>query len=186
VGGLRPEKNLELLLRGFAAAKLPDARLALVGEGACRGRLERVAQELGIGPKVIFEGQVADTAPCLAAFDVFVMSSITEQTPNALLEAMACGLPAVATDVGDTGDILAQCGWPAVVQPDDLQGYAARLREMAGSAQLREAVGSANRRRVLSDYSFERMVREYAELYFSAAGRSPVAPLETPCPTAGH
>ena len=101
-GGLRGEKNLHLLLKAFGEAALPDnSHLALVGDGPDRAELEQLAARLGIGPRVSFRGHASDMSQVMPAFDVFVMSSRTEQTPNALLEAMACGLPVIATDVGD-------------------------------------------------------------------------------------
>jgi len=168
-GGLRGEKNLALLLRAFAAAGLPDARLALVGDGTDRGALEELARGLGIGDRLILTGTVPDTAPYLNAFDVFVMSSITEQTPNALLEAMACGLPAVCTGVGDAAEILGGGGRPSVVPPNDLAAYVESLATLAHQPDVRQALGTANRARCVSEYSLGRMVREYAALYRAAA-----------------
>ncbi len=170
VGGLREEKNAQLLVRAFAEARLPNAWLALIGDGPCRRELEGLRDELGLGEKLIFEGQVADTAPYLAAFDVFALSSLTEQTPNALLEAMACGLPAITTRVGDVPEILGACPGPAPVAPYDLGAYVEAMRVMAGQPELRAAAGAANRQRVTSHYSLERMSREYAALYQAAAG----------------
>jgi len=170
VGGLRVEKNVPLLVRAFAEARLPNAWLALIGDGPCRRELERLRAELGLGDRVIFEGQVADTAPCLAAFDVFALSSLTEQTPNALLEAMACGLPAVTTRVGDVPEILGACPGPDPVAPNDLGAYVEAMRVMAAQPELRAAAGAANRRRAVAHYSLERMSREYAALYHAATG----------------
>jgi glycosyltransferase involved in cell wall biosynthesis len=95
VGGLRPEKNLGLLLRAYAASDLRNARLALIGDGPCRAELEDLAEKLGIRGKTIFEGRVTDVRESLAGMDVFVMSSATEQTPNALLEATGLRLAGV-------------------------------------------------------------------------------------------
>ena len=170
VGVLRPEKNLGLLLRAFAAARIPNAKLAVVGDGAERSPLERMAQDEGIADRVLFTGRVPDPAACLAALDVFAMSSCTEQTSNALLEAMACGLPAVSTDVGDSRDLLGNAGPPAVVPPGDLQAYTDALTVLARSAELRSRLGAANRQRCLELYPLERMVREYEALYQAACG----------------
>jgi glycosyltransferase involved in cell wall biosynthesis len=164
VGHLREEKNLPLLLRAFAKAHMENARLLLLGDGACRSGLEYLAQDLGIRHRVIFQGHAEDTTPYYAAFDAFVMSSATEQMPMALLEAMACGLPAVCTSAGDTEAML---GEPAV-PPGDLASYALALRCMAGGADRRAALGARNRQRAVDLYSFDRMVEEYANLYRSA------------------
>jgi glycosyltransferase involved in cell wall biosynthesis len=100
------------------------------------------------------------------------MSSITEQAPNALMEAMACGLPVIATDVGDTREILAPCNWPMVVRPNDLHGYVEGLRAFAGRPDLRSNIGMANRRRVVAEYSLSRMVGEYTALYRAASNEA--------------
>jgi glycosyltransferase involved in cell wall biosynthesis len=105
--------------------------------------------------------------------DVFVMSSATEQTPNALLEAMACGLPAICTDVGDCADILGVSGPPEVVPTGDLAAYVEALRAFAGNRELRLAQGAANRQRVVTLYSSERMIQEYAALYSAASRADP-------------
>ena len=131
MGALRPEKNLELLLRGFALANIANARLALIGDGPCRSGLQRLAAELGIGGRVIFAGRADQPALSLPALDVFAMSSSTEQMSNAMLEAMATGLPVVTTNVGDSRELLGKEG--GVVTPaGDLGGYASGLRAMAG------------------------------------------------------
>jgi L-malate glycosyltransferase len=168
VGVLRAEKNLPFLLRAFARARIPKAKLALVGDGAERSLLEQVAQEEGIGERVIFSGRVPDPARCFAALDVFVLSSSTEQTSNALLEAMACGLPTISTDVGDSSEVLGNSGPPVIVPAGDLAAYTDALTVLAYSPELRERLGDANRRRCLENYRLERMVREYEALYEEA------------------
>jgi glycosyltransferase involved in cell wall biosynthesis len=168
VGLLRPEKNLELLIRAYAAANLPASRLVLVGDGRCRQDLERLTSDLNLRERVLFAGHMPDPVRCLVAFDVFVMSSSTEQMPMALLEAMACGLPAVCTLVGDTGDLLDSRVPPAAVPPGDLSGYAEALCQMAGDAELRCRLGEANRQRCLERYTLERMASEHANLYHEA------------------
>jgi len=174
VGGLRAEKNLRLLLRAFAAARIPNAKLALIGDGDERALLGQTAEEEGISERVLFPGRVRDPAVCLAALDVFVMSSCTEQTSNALLEAMACGLSAISTDVGDSSELLGNVSHPVIVPSGDLVAYTEALRVLARSADLRSELGAANRQRCLQHYPLERMVREYEALYQKACqSRSP-------------
>jgi glycosyltransferase involved in cell wall biosynthesis len=172
LGGLRPEKRLDLMLQAFAQAGLSGARLVLIGEGGCRRDLQELAKTLGIADQVVFAGQAQDPRPWLRNLDVFLMSSATEQMPNALLEAMASGLPAVCTDVGDCAAILDASGPPVIVPPGDLAAYVEALRVLAGSPGLRRELATANRRRCISHYSSQRMIREYADLYYAAAGRS--------------
>ncbi|MEQ8934991.1 MAG: glycosyltransferase, partial [Amphiplicatus sp.] len=93
LAGLRAEKNLPRLVEAFAAinAKIP-ARLAIIGEGPERGAVETRAHSLGVGERIFLPGYIADPASILGAFDLFMMSSDTEQAPVSLLEAMAAGL----------------------------------------------------------------------------------------------
>jgi glycosyltransferase involved in cell wall biosynthesis len=170
VGGLRPEKNLPLLIRAFSQAQVANSRLVLMGDGAERQRLEAIAAASGVRDRVIFAGRVPDPAVCLPALDVFVLSSCTEQTSNALLEAMACGLPAVSTDVGDSAELLGGSGSPVIVPTGDVTAYAIALKTLAGSQALRQCLGLANRQRCLSRYQLDQMVTEYEELYMSACG----------------
>ena len=164
VGLLRPEKNLGLLIRAFEDARLEDARLILVGGGECRNELADLARS----PNVIFVGNVSDPAPYYGAFDVFAMSSATEQTPNALLEAMASGLPAVVTDAGDCAELLGPLAQPLVVRRGDAAAYEMAMRCAANDADLRARLGEENRRRVVARYSADRMIGEYSELYKAA------------------
>lgn len=168
VGGLRPEKNLGLLLRAFAAARVERARLALVGDGPMRGELKELAGGLGILPAVCFAGRAEDAAPYWNALDVFLLSSNTEQTSNALLEAMASGLPAAATRVGDNAEVLDPRQSELLTPPGDVDAFREAVRRLASDAALRRELGAANRRRCESLYSFEGMVKGYDAVYREA------------------
>jgi glycosyltransferase involved in cell wall biosynthesis len=172
MGRLAPEKNLGLLLRAMAECRFPNARLVLAGAGPCRPELEALAAELGIGDRVIFTGFIPDPHPCYGAFDIFAMSSATEQMPIALLEAMATGLPVICTNVGDSAEILGHPDWPSIVPAGDLAAYVKGLRALYEDAAMRQTLGDRNRLRCTEAYSLERMVSRYRQLYLSAAGRS--------------
>jgi L-malate glycosyltransferase len=178
VGRLGAEKNLGLLLGAFAAAAPADARLVIVGDGPCRRELEALARALAIGARVVFAG-ATDSAPVFAAFDIFCMSSNTEQMSMALLEAMACGLPVLCTDVGDSSEILANPGRPAVVPPGDLAAYSGAIRALSGDARLRTRLAQANRDRCVRHYSVRRMISAYGNIYCAAARRLDIC---LPCP----
>ncbi len=181
VGQLRQEKNLTLLLRAFAAVAEPHWKLAIVGEGPCRAELEQLTRDLGIDKQVLFEGATEDTASYLRAFDVFVMSSVTEQMPIALLEAMAAGLPAIVTDAGDSRQMLSG-GLHEIVPPGDAAAYGKSLKAIARDANLRREIGAKNRARCIAEYSEPVMIQRYAQLYEDGirskecAFRPPVVP----------
>ena len=168
VGRLSPEKNLQMLLSAVAECGFPNARVAIVGDGVTRAALETLARDLGLGSRVVFPGFVPDPAGCFGAFDLFAMSSTTEQMPIALLEAMATSLPAICTAVGDSSEILGNPGPPAIVAPGDAAGYAAALRTLYENPRLRAELGARNRARAIEEYSFERMIARYRDLYVTA------------------
>jgi glycosyltransferase involved in cell wall biosynthesis len=168
VGRLSPEKNLNLLLRAVARCREANARLVLVGSGSCQEELERVAKDLDLAGRVIFSGFVPDPSGCYGAFDLFAMSSSTEQMPMSLLEAMAAGLPAVCTSVGDTAEILASPGEPVTVPAADLDAYAKALDVLCRDAELRQRLGQANRKRCREVYSLAQMTGRYRQLYLRA------------------
>jgi len=165
VATLRAEKNLSRLLR--AARLLHDEgtafRLAIVGGGPERPKLEALAADLGLGDAVVFEGALADPAQAYRALDVFALSSDTEQMPLSVLEAMASGLPVAATTVGDVPQMLAAENQPYLAKTDDA-ALAAALRPLLRDASLRRTVGAANRLKAERDYDAQVMFRRYGEL----------------------
>jgi L-malate glycosyltransferase len=168
-GGLRGEKNLHLLLTAFSEAALPsNAHLVLIGDGPDRTELEQLSGSLGIRGRVSFRGHASEISEVMPAFDVFVMSSRTEQTPNALLEAMACGLPVIATNVGDCAALVGAAGASFIVGSNDRTGYASALRRMAASRDFRRELGALNRTRAVTEFSKTRMIQEYRDVYDAA------------------
>jgi glycosyltransferase involved in cell wall biosynthesis len=164
VAALRNEKNLARLLRAFRL--LPEgrgARLVIVGDGPERAGLERLAAELGLGGRVRFTGQVDDPARLYAGFDIFALSSDTEQMPLSVLEAMAAGLPVAATDVGDVRDMLAAENTPFVA-PCDEAALAERMRRLLDDPALRAGIGAANRARAERDFDERAMLRAWRGL----------------------
>jgi glycosyltransferase involved in cell wall biosynthesis len=168
VCNLRGEKNLGMMIRAFAAAGLEQSRLVIAGDGPKRMEWEAVAREAGCAGRVVFAGATADPAPYYAAMDVFLMSSVTEQMPTVLLEAMSCGLPALCTDVGDSAAILESCEAVEIVPSRDASAYARSLRILASEPELRARLGEKNRRLCLEKYSLDRMTGRYIDLYCDA------------------
>jgi glycosyltransferase involved in cell wall biosynthesis len=163
VAALRGEKNLARLLEAFALLRQP-ARLVIVGDGPERAGLEALALELGIAGSVRFTGHLAAPQDAFRNFDLFALSSDTEQMPLSVLEAMASGLAVAATDVGDVATMLAAENRPFVVARD----AAALAEAMAGllaDPARRGAIGVANRARAAHDYDQETMFQAYAALF---------------------
>lgn len=168
VGGLRPEKDHDNLLR--ALARLPaDVRATVVGDGALAGPLRALAQQLGIDGRVEFVGAVTDTAPWYAKFTVFALSSRTEQMPLAMLEAMASGLPVVATDVGDVRAMLPADAADLVVPPADPMALAAALQRVLADPGRCLRLGGENRRVVAQRYEAGQCLQRFAALYAATA-----------------
>ena len=165
VAALRAEKNIGRLIRAFAllGADHP-ARLVIVGDGPERGALEQLAAGLGVGGAVRFAGHLARPQGEYAGFDIFALSSDTEQMPLSVLEAMAAGLPVAATDVGDIRAMLAPQNASHIATLDDA-GLAAGLRSLVAQPALRAEFGAANRARAAEKYDQARMFATYAALF---------------------
>ena len=169
--GLRAVKNLPRLVRAFAAMSHREARLVIVGEGPESERIAAEARARGVGTRLLMPGFLADPARWIGHFDVFALSSDSEQFPISLVEAMAAGLPAVATAVGDVSSIVADDNRPLIVEPSDEAGFAAALDSLADQPRLRRAIGAANRARASAEYDEKKMIAAYARLYGEAIGR---------------
>ncbi len=155
VGRLVEQKGLDVLLAAWAkaAAGLPDWRLMLVGGGPLEGELKALAAKLNIESSVEFAGHVSDPFPLLKGASFFVLTSRFEGTPNALLEAMACGLPAVVSDASPGPCELIGSGDDAaglIVPVEDVAATAAAIIRLAGDEDLRRRLGANAVRRVAS------------------------------------
>jgi glycosyltransferase involved in cell wall biosynthesis len=171
VAGLRAVKNLPRLVRAFAAIPVPGARLVIVGSGPESERIAAEARRLGVAERVLLPGFLADPSRYLGLFDIFALSSDSEQFPISLVEAMAAGLPVVATDVGDVPDMVSADNLPLIVHREDEAAFAAALESLAERGDLRRAIGLANREKAAADYGESRMIERYAALYGEAIGR---------------
>lgn len=165
VAALRREKNLPRLLRAFAIARADaPALLVIVGDGPERAGLERLAAELGVSECVIFTGHVSEPAPLIAGFDLFALSSDTEQMPISLIEAMAARLPVAATDVGDVRRMLSRENSDFIV-PRDEAALAVAMRALLAAPDLRAQLGAANRARAEAEFDQRLMFARYAALF---------------------
>ena len=162
VAALREEKNISRLLRAFAM--LPNGRLVIVGDGPERPKLEALAASLGSLERVRFVGHHQDIAAFYAEFDVFALSSDTEQMPLSVIEAMASGLPVVSTDVGDVRLMVAPDNLPFVTGLEDA-ALAAALAALAADPEARRQVGQANLAKARRDFDQAAMFAAHGALW---------------------
>jgi glycosyltransferase involved in cell wall biosynthesis len=164
---LRPVKGHSFLLEAFARviSALPSARLLIIGEGPLRASLQAQAEALGLQSAVRFLGHRSDAQRLLAAGDLLVNSSLSEGTPLSVMEAMALGLPVVATNVGGVPKLVLDGETGMLVPPAEVEALAAALLELMRNAEKRRALGEAGRRRALEQFSIETAAAKYQALY---------------------
>ena len=170
LAGLRPVKNLPRLVRAFAAMQMKDSRLVIIGQGPESERIAAQARACGVADRVLMPGFLADPARYVGRFDIFALSSDSEQFPISLVEAMAACLPAVATAVGDIPAMVSADNRPLIVDPSDEAAFAAALDSLAERPDLRRAIGRANRERAEAEFDGEKMIARYGRLYGEAIG----------------
>jgi L-malate glycosyltransferase len=171
LAGLREVKNLPVLVR--AIAKLPpEWHLVIAGEGPERDALVRLATEQGVEDRVHLPGFVAQPEKLVGLFDLFALSSHSEQFPISVVEAMAAGLPVVAPRVGDIAEMVASENGPFLAPAADEAALVAQLRALADSAADRKRIGQANREKARAEYDALAMTQRYRALYWGLMGRN--------------
>lgn len=167
VGRLEEQKGHTHLLQALPALMgvLDDMIILFAGEGRLSGALARQAQELGVADKVKFLGTRRDMPLIYRALDVFVLPSLWEGLPLALLEAMGTGLPVVATRVGGVADVITDRVNGRLIPPGDSRALAGAILELARQPDLRAKMGRAARSTVRERYSQEAMFQRLAALY---------------------
>lgn len=172
VANLRKEKAHEVLLA--AAARLlvrhPQLRFVIAGDGPRLGELRELAHTLRIAGNVTFLGHCEDVPAVLAEADAFVLPSRSEAFPNGAIEAMAAGLPVVASAVGGLLDLIDDGRTGVLVRPDDPAALAHALEALIASPEPAADLGASAREEVTRRYSFDRMVRAFEDLYLSRLG----------------
>lgn len=147
-----------------------QARLVLVGDGEEREALERERAALGLESCVEFLGMRSDIPRLLGAADIFLLTSISEGIPLTLIEAMAAGLPCIATRVGGVAEVVVDGETGLLAEAGDPPALARRLSLLAGDPALRERLGNAGRQRALAQFDADRMHRRYLEVYREMTG----------------
>lgn len=170
LAGLRAVKNLPRLVRAVAPLG-QAARLVIVGEGPEREAILAQARALGIEDRLFMPGFLPDPASYIDLFDIFALSSDSEQFPISLIEAMAAGLPVVSTDVGDVRNMVSVENRGFIISKEDEGRFGAMLSRMTGDESLRQTLGQANRAKASAEFGEADMLARYSALYEQAMGR---------------
>lgn len=164
VGRLVPEKRVGQLVESWKTViqTIPDVQLVIVGTGSEEGSVRAMA-----GAGVYFAGPVEDVSSWLQLADVYVLPSISEGLSNALLEAMASGLPIIATAVGEAPNLIqtSENGW--LIPPDDVEALTAALKSALEDPEFNKRAGIGNRQRILNDFQLSVTADKLVQLYQS-------------------
>lgn len=189
VGRLTPVKNQQSLLRGVARLRelapglFGQVRVLLIGDGSLRRTLAELVDELDLEDIVWLTGDRKDIPSMLLAMDLFVLPSLGEGISNTVLEAMASGLPVIATDVGGNGELVEDGFNGRLVPVGDLEALAAALKELLENEQERKRRGANARQRVSQRFDWNRTVEQYLGVYDELLGQrtpEPGAPGRAP------
>lgn len=178
VGRMVPVKDFTTLLKAGEALvpEIPNLHVVLVGSGSELSRLQDyVANSRQLAGRAVFPGAVNRVADMLNAMDIFVLPSLIEGMSNTLLEALAVGLPTVATRVGGNPEVIAEGASGYLFPPQDVPELVSRLRTLFWDPRLRTDFGRAARERALRHFSLELMLRRYRDLYIDLAMRRELA-----------
>ena len=173
VGTMKPQKGHRFLIEA-AREVVPHCtalHILFVGDGAARAELEARAAASGIGEHIHFLGNRSDVPDLLAACDLFVLPSLWEGLPMALIEAMASGLPVIASEVSGTRQVVIPGETGLLVPPGDVPALRAAMIAMIENPARAAAMGAAGRRRVEAAFSASKQAAEHAALYHQAARR---------------
>ncbi len=171
VGNLRSPKGHEHLIRALHELKSESQSFLalLVGDGPLRGRLKGLARKLGLKKEIYFLGPKdrKEIPKILSITDIFVLPSLWEGLPTAIIEAMAAGCPVVATAVGGTPEVVIDGETGFLVPPRDPKALTQKIKLLLQDQALRERMGQAGTKRAKEHFALEKMVREYEALYES-------------------
>ena len=165
VARLTPQKDVTSLVRALGLLPSGTFHALLVGDGEDRPAIEAEIDAVGIRDSVELLGDRNDVPDLLASADVFVLATWWEALPIAILEAMAAGLPVVASDVDGVGEMVVDGETGILVPPGEPEPLAAALAHLIEDKGARDTIGEAARRRVIADFGPERFLRAHRELY---------------------
>lgn len=176
-GRLDPQKGLLSLIDAMRSLSLEasNVNLLILGDGPQRAELEKAVRDGNLSDRVLLRGLVQDVATYLRAGDIFVFPSVGEGMPNALLEAMATGLPCVASAIGGCADLIVDRETGLLVPPGDVSAFREAIAMLIRSSEARERLGVAARQDAVSRFGLERMVDRYEAFYRAVVAGHPVA-----------
>ena len=175
VGRLESQKNPLLLVQAFAALNNPRIHLIMLGEGSLREQLAAYIREHGLERRVHLLGKRNEVPECLAASDVFVLSSNWEGNPLAVMEAMAAGLPVVGTAVGGVPELVESGRQGILVPPGDCAAFTDAMRTLLNDPEKRTAMANAAQAHATAAFNVERMAQGYESIYRAALAASGLA-----------
>ena len=175
VARLQPEKGVANFVKAAArvAGSVPEAGFIVVGDGPLREELPALAGRLGVRDRIHFLGTRSDVGALMALMDVIAVPSLSEGSPLVTLEAMAAGVPVVASNVGGIPDQIRHREEGLLVPPGDAKSLADAILELLRDPARARALGEAARRRATSEFAHETMVARVESVYRSALGRPP-------------
>jgi len=178
VGTLREPKGHRYLIDAMATIvpRFPDLHVLFVGDGDLREKLQARVKSLDLDGRIHFLGSRSDVPQLLAASDFFALPSLWEGLPMALLEAMATGLPIVATEVSGTVQVMVPNETGILVPPGDTQRLVQAIEQLVSDAVRARAMGATARRRVETEFSAQRQADEHLALYHRLLNGVPVSP----------
>lgn len=154
------------LINAFDAVKrqVPNAKLVLAGRGKLK-EVEDTVGRLGLGRRIVFAGWREDVVTVYNAMDIFVQPSLSEAFSQVLIEAMGCGLPAIATNVGGASEVIENGVNGILIEPDDQEALASEIIKLADNEKLRREIADRGMRSVRERFSAATMVERHFELY---------------------
>jgi glycosyltransferase involved in cell wall biosynthesis len=167
-GRIVERKGIDVLINAFAQAGnllQSSSTLIIIGTGFDEDKLRNLASKLGITNNVRFLGHSREVVKYYQASDIFVLPSYAEGMPNSLLEAMACGLPVIASRIGGVVDVVEDGKSGILVEPGDVSGLASAMVRLLKDAELRQRLGAEARKRIVEGFSIDRIAEEYIKLY---------------------
>jgi glycosyltransferase involved in cell wall biosynthesis len=167
VAKLRPVKGVRYFIEAAAMihARHPSVKFLVVGDGSERERLRSLASRLGLNGHIILAGARDDARDLLGLLDVFVLPSLSEGMPWAVLEAMAVGLPVVATRVGGVPELVDDGRTGYLVEPRDAESISDSVCKLIDDPDAMRQLGSAGRKRAKTEFALDKMRRDTEELY---------------------